>query len=1325
MKNGFRNTVEMKNFCRILCGVAAAFAFVTSGAFAAEPNDHFAFPAQKVAAGRFGVVTLPAAPGINGYTPILRFRLTCADNPAARPVLLVNNKPLAELDDRNLPRLLDHADSSAAGDGVYTYNLNKLLHPAFERRVRIGLSGPKAAFSLSEIEFFWRPEVRSMIPGPPRKERNAFQIVSGKPLQVLWHGKPLIILETVAGLGRVEELAADEKCVAGSDGKIVTHNLIHLDDPTMDFRREISLNPEGDLEVAFRGALRKTVPGNVGYSLSLPAELFDGADFTVRHGIRNASRDSKRGKIDLAKLNNGDVIFRTPENAPYTYIRYLTLTKNGRTLVLDFNPQRGDANPYCNTPAGGCSNIRKVGDRVVIGLTKPHGPERFSARLRISSGADDFYYYHGNTVSFYYSGPYCDNLGYRVSFADTSETVRRNSLLPEFQWWTDLYMMPFQAADARPEVPGVLPGWRKLAPGAKHFSGGKFFPVSSGTELPDMTESLYVLPLEPGVYMASLIVGDHRRSAGPLTITCNGETAFEGVTVARGHFRHLFFAVYIHSPEKELRLGFTGRNVSLNQLIVHNRIVEPEDFAIRRGFWAMEGLPEFGLSREVAKVAPRRNFVPRTVMGTDIAPEVAAVASKLSAQPMRLPPPHEPTSDALPDWAWNPAWGHFFPQGGNPDSGFASLTPDEVRARCREMKKNGFNAALEQGLFWYHNYDGESRREHMKRQRELNDIIHSCGLAVVRHADGGGFNTLHGVAEMCSLPGVFPVDAGALKSFQGLGCLINPKMRRRTIDLWVRYARETDCDVLMIDDIHGTFKKTRCFCAYCREAFTRDTGCILPMPDEMKEYFENPFHPLRIRYDAYMEYQEGRFMNELRAALKAVKPNICLTQYGHDHRMATGHPAGIAPYVDILGIERVKCNVLLCSYRYFHAMRKLTAGLGRFWHRPLWYWTNTDDGMKGTSGKVIWYLYRAFAALHQTGMAGSRYGCEHGDFFAGLEFRHQDPLADIAIACKIDPRYSFEKDNGNEAPLVEQVGISQILTDAHIPHVFTPAPEWRDPERLKRWKLVIVPDIDLADDDELAALRSYVASGGKLLITGRFASLDGAMMPAVPGRFAEVAGVVHRSGQAREMVECVLAGKRRKFAADRIAVELRGAKVLGTFADGSPAVTIHTFGKGVCVVSAVAPARRNCEWLNGFAAVLGAKREFRRAPESAAFLLDLLKATGYEQAPFSVETSEPRLLVEGCRDMRTGERRLQLMRMPDSGAQWGQVVKPVKIDLAAIAPARESVRIHFAESVKSAVATSPDWPGEKTLSVAADPNGGSSIALPGELLKVYTLITLR
>ncbi len=47
------------------------------------------------------------------------------------------------------------------------------------------------------------------------------------------------------------------------------------------------------------------------------------------------------------------------------------------------------------------------------------------------------------------------------------------------------------------------------------------------------------------------------------------------------------------------------------------------------------------------------------------------------------------------------------------------------------------------------------------------------------------------------------------------------------------------------------------------------------------------------------------------------------------------------------------------------------------------------------------------------------------------------------------------------------------------------------------------------------------------------------------------------------------------------------------------------------------------------------------------------------------------------------------------------------------------------EKAKSAVATSPDFEGERILDVLDDNDGGTSIVLPKQLIKAYTLVRIK
>jgi len=1262
---------------------------------------------------------LPPTSSIWGYVPVLSFQLHLQDDSIKSvPELSINSLALPATDKKALPRLLNRKNALDGGSGHYLFNLNDLLHPTVKRRLSINLGNGNTPFRVTDIKLFYKTETRSTIPDKPFLQKNAFRIHPGKTLRVDFNGKPFITAESVSGLPALETLQEQEQLIYDSTGAIVAHNLIHLGDKMADFRREAFLTPEGELELSFRAAYKQAQKNNEGYCFTIPAELLDRADYEFRFGNGNAY-NSIKGKFDFSSPGPANRIFYDAEtNKIHTYLHYLFITKGDMKLVLDFSPM-GECSvgsyQICNRPPGMVSFVHRYGNKVVFGLTKYRKPERISNIVRIYSGEYDYYYRHGNTMVGYYNGAFLDNLGYRISFAEAAETARRNAALPEYPWWRDTYQMPFQSALRTVDYPELLPVWKSLPEKATHFKGGPHFPNASGLLIPGGSAE-YELPLEAGIYMCSLITGNWKEATGPFNVYCNDDLVAENITVFPGNFRHLFFSAYLKTPERAIRLRFTGRNCSLNQLIVRNTIVEGEDYLFRRGFWNMPGLPEFGLTLDYTKTAPPPQMPLQTVLGRELTAEVTPVKAFASDHSPSLPAPMPPT-DIRQEWAWNLKAG--FIGTGNMESGFAFADEEELRSLCQKLKNLGYNAILEQGLFWYNSYSEATRLEHIRHQRWVNDIIHECGLKVIRHADGPGFNTNeNGIAAMSSMIDVFPIDMGSLKSFQGIGCISNPKLRRQVFDLLCRYVKETDCDGVMIDEGIAS-SDPRCVCLHCREKFTRDTGCILPMPDEAREMF-NKDNPLYARWRYWKQLQSGEFYLEMRKHLDKVKPGIIITNYGVDFQLPDGRTPMLAPYVEIVGTEGNGHHLLL-NFRNLYANRKLIAAYGSKYQHPAWHSHIADKGLRNLN--LTGYLYWAFNSLNRCGVmfftddpaseAGSTLNWQDR-----MDFRGKTTIADVAIFHRTDFRYDYNSPKPQR--ISEILGISQMLTDAHVPHDFLVSLD--ELENLQKYKVIFFGNIASLSDDELIKIQDYVYAGGKIIISGVFGSLDQLYRKASPDRFAKVSGVEYpeESISSATQLAYSFAGRKNTLLSGRVPQICLNAEKIGLFTDETAAITRNRYGQGVCITTPLSFGMYNYEE-NLFP---GRPWMYRYDLGAAELLTDLLEAAEHTRYPVMTDRKIDKLLIESCQDVSDGKYYIQLLNLSTTvKAEYEKIPGTVDLDSKGFIQLDKPLKLIVAFPLSTAQAASQDFDGKRQLQLKKLADGTTEIVIPPELLKIYTLIT--
>lgn len=1272
------------------------------------------FPAKKSYSKTWSF-ELPNIDDIHGYVPVLSFDFVMKNNVATvQPALVVNNKKLDRLDNRHLPRLLNARNSADGGSKNYMFSLKKVIDAHCNTKVVVS-AGNQSEFLLKNITISYKAETLPLYPDPPAVRKDAFTILPGKTLKVAVHGKVFLEEAEITGVKNIEALP-DTACVISKKAdKIAAHNLVQVNDPVVDFRREARIMPNGELEIFMRSVYKKPDHINYSYRLELPAELFDGARFEARHGHRNKYNNAA-GVVKLAKGNIKNILIHPKTGKPITHIHYLYLEKNGTKLVFDFSPLSvsGQINPYCQEPQKILNFIYKRGNKIIFDFGKRSNPEYYGFFVRIHAGDIDHYYRHGNTITYYPSGPYHDNHGYQISFADKKATAKLNKSLYDFPFWQDIYQMPFQSAavlEKGKEL--ILPGWKQRAPGFKTYQTNGKFPGSAGVFVPQ-GKSVYTLPIEPGIYMGSLTVGHTDKAVENLSIKCNGETVAENVSVKADNFRQIFFSVYVKSPAKQAVLEFDGKNYAVNQLVLRNTMTEPEDYVWKNHFWQVKGLPEFALAVDYINKPGYTEPEPPNVMGKLVTEEIPQNGvypnSGKNVYPQK---PFLPLKNTTQEhWAWNIVATSI--GGGNNESGMVFRPNEEFRQLCRAIKRAGYNVIKEQGLFWNLCYDEKTRKEHMKNLGALAKIMHEEGLKLSRHADGPSFNTIfRGAYATAEAAGWFPVDLGTLKGFQGAACITNPYLRNHVISILEEYVRETDCDMMMIDELYVLRTGGRCACVYCRKKFAEDTGYSLPMPDDQAKLF-TPGNQLNAVWMEWKMRQDGNFFREMKERLTKIKKDILITSYGVDFQHPIGRFQMLAPYVDVLGIEGTN-HCLLQNYRHLLACRKLQAGYADEHGQSQWHIHNRDSGLSDMA--TIRYIYRAFCSLNRSGVVtyvghpvlkNTRLDWPHWP-----DFRYMKPIADVAVFHRWDGYYHASKPDLT----TEQFGISQLLSDKHIPHEFVMS---LTAERLAKFKLLIMGNATILSNEELKAVKEFVQNGGKLLLTGTFGAFDRNYIPQNAKRYTDLTGVEFPESQLPEIA--LHSSSRSSITTHRARIKILDGKVLERFADNSAKVIAKNYGKGMVITTPLTPG------MAAFEKIILRAQPYTKADtaEGAELLDELLAYTQHTRYPVMLAGANNKVMIESCRDTRNGNTIIQLLNFDvPMNPVPGKVFKPLTAKNLKFRNPDNELVITLMEKITAATAVSPDFAGTQTLPVKIAADGTSRITIKPDLLKVYTVITLK
>jgi beta-galactosidase len=135
--------------------------------------------------------------------------------------------------------------------------------------------------------------------------------------------------------------------------------------------------------------------------------------------------------------------------------------------------------------------------------------------------------------------------------------------------------------------------------------------------------------------------------------------------------------------------------------------------------------------------------------------------------------------------------------------------------------------------------------------------------------------------------------------------------------------------------------------------------------------------------------------------------------------------------------------------------------------------------------------------------------------------------------------------------------------------------EFLSPEDLREYRLIVLPNPAALAAPARPALKNYVAGGGTVLSDPYCCVFnpDLSLANEVPGDgLAEVFGCRELDiAQVRDRsVEVHIFGKKLSIPGSRFQEQwevLAGTEILGTYADGSPALLSHTFGKGRAIIS--------------------------------------------------------------------------------------------------------------------------------------------------------------
>ena len=769
--------------------------------------------------------------------------------------------------------------------------------------------------------------------------------------------------------------------------------------------------------------------------------------------------------------------------------------------------------------------------------------------------------------------------------------------------------------------------------------------------------------LEDGFYIVTVSAGNYTGLANRFDLTVDGVTLASGVSVSNRTSR-LISRVF-HVSNGAVEIGFDGTYI-VSAIGVQPLLADGEDFSMTRGFWFSDGYEPTGIYRN-RDDAERRSFavadetIDLPVPGT----EGEGIVRK-PPRPRRIP------QRDLPSFSWMDSpkvlplmfnWANF-----------AEIEDAQVFAEKFGQLADGkdVNLVMLSGLLSRHTFPAHEDRV-VKTIGKCADYLHGRGVKVIDHHDitlcwneGSGFRVLaERLPEMART-----LDTG-LPTFQF--CISNPTHNERQRAYLRRLVEEAGVDGFQLDEL--CYWGNGCACRHCRRKFHEETGLVLPVNECSTDLSDRDSKIFK----AWIDWRIAAVASwdvEFRRQLADVKPDLVLSEYTSPAGFLRCYPRCRASQdlielaaraVNFIGAEVVSRNPY-ASHRSLIPMRRLFNALSAFSDAPVYGWYYGHDPR---------VFYFAWCAANMSGQSALlldeevprtpdvpdylTFGASPGNMVR----KGAEPVAEVAVLFS---RHSRDWNRMGDFT-VEMLGLAQELESLHVPYEFI-TDEALTAEKLKKYRVVFLAAAECLSDAEVVALKTFAEMGGVIQMSVKSGSLDeSGVVRDWP--FEPLLGAV---GRGRIIYDGAFGAKRRNMP------ELNPERPYRPqgFESGAD-VAAEVRGKVLDVLGTA------CRWK-----IDAPEKVYSSIWQEGdgSYVVHFLNATGAVDPLPGGDIPE---------------------RAPT------EAFPAVERDLVVTAPV---------PTLASAVASSPDFEGVRKLDVRTGPDGTSTIVLPRQWLKAYSVVRM-
>ena len=467
------------------------------------------------------------------------------------------------------------------------------------------------------------------------------------------------------------------------------------------------------------------------------------------------------------------------------------------------------------------------------------------------------------------------------------------------------------------------------------------------------------------------------------------------------------------------------------------------------------------------------------------------------------------------EWVWNSRITLF--HGESDLEGFLGLSQDEYDRRAEAYAKRGVNFVNATIKFHFRLNYIENFAEISEITRRIVSACHKSGIRVYEHHSSNFFNTdirttYNGWNPESSL--LVDILTGHPKVVNDGGhcptrvvCINNPDFQEYYRKYITEFIETTGVDGLMYDDIHFG-SEYHCGCEHCRRKFKEWFDYELPLPTQWPKA-------------ALDNYEDQLWRDWMRFRVRSTvenKKDVAKLLPG-DFAFFSCKSVGVFSETDIhhsgSSIEAsasvTNCMIAEGGHIWFpnrgswlpgnnfafwediFLEKKYLQSLSRAYDQPVFALFYPHDPQEGF---FCWAMTKLFAQCYWRCDSNAYGGEKYLDEFTELEprfdylnwekdhedlFRFPREIGDIGVVFSLQTKL-----NMGVSPRVhafEWGGWMQTLTQAGMCSEALVDTDLESSETLKRFKLIVLPNVVCLNSTAVENLKQYVHAGGKLIIT--------------------------------------------------------------------------------------------------------------------------------------------------------------------------------------------------------------------------------------------------